>query len=143
MGWRITSGPEIGHWVAERVHSGFDEVRSTALGLKRDDEIIAGVVYENWSGRSVWCHFAIEGQITPAYLAAIFDYPFRIGEVDKIIVPVNSDNEDSEKVVKNMGFAEEGRIKESVPFGDTVFYTLHLNDCRFLNHRYSKRISHG
>ena len=143
VGWDIVSSADVGHWVAKRVDGGFFEGRSVALGLKRNDEIIAGVIYENWNHKSIWCHFAIEGQLTPAYLAAIFDYPFNTCQVEKIIVPVGSDNEQSAKVVTNMGFTEEGRIKEGRPDGDIVFYTLRRDDCRFLNKRYSKRINHG
>ena len=144
MGRDIVSGPDVGHWVAKRVDYGFLETRANALGLKRNDELIAGVIYENWNHQSIWCHFAIQGQLTPAYLAAIFDYPYNICQVEKIICPVGSDNKQSIKVVKKMGFTEEGRIKEGRPHGDIVFYTLRRNDCRFLNTRYSKRIvNHG
>jgi len=141
MGRDIVSGPDVGHWVAKRVDYGFLETRANAIGLKRNDELIAGVIYENWNHQSIWCHFAIQGQLTPAYLAAIFDYPYNICQVEKIICPVGSDNEQSIKVVKKMGFTEEGRIKEGRPHGDIVFYTLRRNDCRFLNTRYSKRIA--
>ena len=144
MGRDIVSGPDVGHWVAKRVDYGFLETRANALGLKRNDELIAGVIYENWNHQSILCHFAIQGQLTPAYLAAIFDYPYNICQVGKIICPVGSDNEQSIKVVKKMGFTEEGRIKEGRPHGDIVFYTLRRDDCRFLNTRYSKRIAnHG
>ena len=144
MGRDIVSGPDVGHWVAKRVDYGFLETRANALGLKRNDELIAGVIYENWNHQSIWCHFAIQGQLTPAYLAAIFDYPYNICQVEKIICPVGSDNEQSIKVVKKMGFTEEGRIKEGRPHGDIVFYTLRRDNCRFLNTRYSKRIvNHG
>ena len=144
MGRDIVSGPDVGHWVAKRVDYGFLETRANALGLKRNNELIAGVIYENWNHQSIWCHFAIESQLTPAYLAAIFDYPYNICQVGKIICPVGSDNEQSIKVVKKMGFTEEGRIKEGRPHGDIVFYTLRRDDCRFLNKRYSKRIAnHG
>ena len=144
MGRDIVSGPDVGHWVAKRVDYGFLETRANAIGLKRNDELIAVVIYENWNHQSIWCHFAIQGQLTPAYLAAIFDYPYNICQVEKIICPVGSDNEQSAKVVRKMGFTEEGRIKEGRPHGDIVFYTLRRNDCRFLNTRYSKRIvNHG
>jgi RimJ/RimL family protein N-acetyltransferase len=143
MGRDIVSGPDVGHWVAKRVDYGFLETRANALGLKRNNELIAGVIYENWNHQSIWCHFAIEGQLTPAYLAAIFDYPYNICQVEKIICPVGSDNEQSIKVVKKMGFTEEGRIKEGRPHGDIVFYTLRRDDCRFLNTRYSKRIENN
>jgi RimJ/RimL family protein N-acetyltransferase len=144
MGWNITKGSEVGQWVAKRIQGGYFEGRSEAIGLERDGELVAGVIYENWNHRSIWCHIAIEGRLTPEYLAAIFDYPFNTCQVEKIIVPVGSDNEQSIKVVKKMGFTEEGRIKEGRPHGDIVFYTLRRDDCRFLNTRYSKRIAnHG
>jgi hypothetical protein len=83
MGWDIVSSADVGHWVAKRVDGGFFEDRATAIGLKRNDEIIAGVMYENWNHQTIWCHFAIEGQLTPAYLAAIFDYPYNICQVER------------------------------------------------------------
>ena len=143
MGRNIVNGAKVGHWVARRIRGGYFEERSQAIGLECDGELVAGVIYENWNHQSIWCHIAVEGKMTPAYLAAIFDYPFNICQVEKIIVPVGSDNEQSAKVVTNMGFTEEGRIKEGRPAGDIVFYTLRRDDCRFLNERYSKRINHG
>jgi len=140
MGRHIVSGPEVGHWVAQRVDGGFFEGRATALGLKRNDEIIAGVIYENWNHKSIWCHIAIEGRLTPEYLAAIFDYPFNICQVEKIIVPVGSENEESLRLVKKMGFAEEARIKDGRPDGDIVFLTLAHENCRYIGERYAARL---
>jgi RimJ/RimL family protein N-acetyltransferase len=141
MGWDIVSSADVGHWVAKRVDGGFFEGRATAIGLKRNDEIIAGVMYENWNHKTIWCHFAIEGQLTPAYLAAIFDYPFNVCQVDKIIVPVGSENDESLRLVKKMGFVEEGRIKDGRPDGDIVFLTLARDSCRYTGDRYGKRLT--
>ena len=69
MGWNIESSTEVGEWVCSQTGGGYHEARSNALGLRKDGEIVAGVVYENWNGRSVFCHIAIEGRMTPAYLA--------------------------------------------------------------------------
>jgi RimJ/RimL family protein N-acetyltransferase len=145
MGRYITKGPAIGHWVAKRVEGGYFEERSQAIGLCKDDEIIAGVIYENWNRKSIWCHIAIEGRMTGAYLAAIFDYPFNVCQVDKIIVPVGSDNAASIKLVTNMGFVEESRIKDARVDGDIVFYTMKHDACRFLTDKYSRKIGvpHG
>ena len=140
MGWDIVSGPEIGHWVAKWLDRGFFENRSVALGLKKNNKIIAGVIYENFNHASIWCHIAIIEKITPKFLSAIFDYPFNIAQIEKIIAPVGSDNDESIKLVKNMGFEEEGRIKNARPHGDIIFFTLCRDKCRFLNKRYSKRI---
>ena len=145
MGRHIAKGPAIGHWVAKRVEGGYFEERSEAIGLCKDGEIVAGVIYENWNRKSIWCHIAIEGRITSAYLAAIFDYPFNVCQVDKIIVPVGSDNAASIKLVTNMGFVEESRIRDARVDGDIVFYTMKHDACRFLTDKYSRKIGvpHG
>ena len=141
MGWDIAKGPEVGHWVAKRIEGGYFEGRSEALGLKRDGELVAGVIYENWNYQSIWCHIAIEGRLTPGYLAAIFDYPFNICQVEKIIVPIGSDNAEGLRLVRKMGFVEEARIKDGRPDGDIVFLTLAQKNCRYIKERYGQRLS--
>lgn len=143
MGWCIASGPDVGHWVAKRINGGFFEERSIALGLKKGDELVAGVIYENWNHQSIWCHIAIEGRMTPTFLAAIFDYPYNVAQAEKIIAPIGSDNEEMTTLIKHMGFTEEGRIKDGRPHGDIVFFTLLRDDCRFLGKRFNERIHYG
>jgi len=141
MGWHITSGPTVGEWVCEQTGGGYHAERSNAIGLRKGDEIACGVVYENWNGRSIVCHIAIVGRMTPAYLAAIFDYPFNVCGVDKIIAPVGSKNVKALKVVSKMGFTEEARIKNADTDGDIVFLTMTRDACRFLGHRYGQKIT--
>lgn len=129
-------GEEIGNWVADRTDGSYFAKHSSAIGLQKDAKTIAGVIYENWNRRTVFCHIAIEGRLTKAYLKAIFDYPFNVLNVEKIIVPVVTDNQKSIKLVQNMGFAEEARIKDGSPLGDIIFMTLARKDCRFLGVRY-------
>ena len=83
MSFEITSDHAVGHWTAQQLDGGYFEERSRAIGLAKDGEIIAGVIYENWNGQSIFCHIAIEGRITASYLAAIFDYPFNVCNVKK------------------------------------------------------------
>jgi hypothetical protein len=49
-----------------------------------------------------------------------------------MIAPVSSSNSKIMKLLDNMGFAEEARIKDAAD-GDIVFYTLARQDCRFLH----------
>jgi RimJ/RimL family protein N-acetyltransferase len=135
LGWHIVQGETIGHWVAERYAGKYFAANSSAIGLERDEQIIAGVVYENWNKASIMCHIAIEGRITKGYLKAIFDYPFNVCKVKKIIVPVVSNNAKSLKLVGNMGFTEEARLKDASPDGDIIFLTLAREKCRFLGAR--------
>jgi RimJ/RimL family protein N-acetyltransferase len=71
-------------------------------------------------------------------LAVIFDYPFNVCDVKKIIVPVDSTNSKSVNLVEKMGFIEEARIKDGMASGDLILYTLAKNDCKYLGKRYGK-----
>ena len=141
MGWNIVCSAEIGHWVAQQNSGGYHEAQSQALGLVKDGKIVAGVIYENWNKKSIFCHIAITGRMTAQYLAIIFDYPFNQCGVDKIVVPIVSDNAKSIKLVENMGFSEECRLRDASPTGDIIFYTLLRKNCRFLEGKYHGKIS--
>ena len=132
LGWHIVQGNAIGHWVAERVKGKYFAEGSQAIGLERDSQIIAGVIYENWNKASIVCHIAIEGRMTKTYLKAIFNYPFNVCNCKKIIVPVVSNHAKSIKLVHKMGFTEEARLKDASLDGDIIFLTLARENCRFL-----------
>jgi len=134
----IVSGPIVGRWVAEQMNGSFSESTSTAIGLQKETgEIIAGVMYENWNKRSVVAHMAITGRITKTYLGAIFRYAYEKCGVNKVILPVSSGNDKSNKFVKHLGFTEEARVKDADPAGDIIIYTLAKSDCRFLGQEYA------
>ena len=141
MGWRIVSGPHVGAWVTAQTEGAFDPNRSTAIGLERDGKIVAGTVYENWNGRSVVCHIAWE-RVTPAYMAAVYDYAYNVANVDKIIGPISSNHTRALALVSKMGFSEEARIKGAAhDSGDIVLMTQTPDKCRFLEPRYGQKIT--
>lgn len=139
MGRHLVTGPEVGHWTANRVSGQYFEAGSQAIGLQKGDQIIAGVIYEHFNGKSIVCHMAVEGQLTRGFLWTIFDYPFNQLKAEKIILPVASINLNSVKLVLNMGFREEARLLDAHPTGDLVFFTMKKTSCRFLGVRYGKR----
>ena len=137
---RISSNAsEVGPWVAKKIFGPWNG--SPAIGLERNGEMVAGVIYENWNRRSVTCHIAIQGLMTPAYLGAIFHYPFIFLGVDKIIAPVSEGNEESIRLCRKMVFTEECRIKDAHPEGSILIYTMEREDCKYLGDRYGKRYS--
>ena len=138
MSFEITSDHAAGHWTAQKVDGGYFQERSRSIGLKKNGEFVAGVIYENWHGRSITCHIAVTGRMTSAYLGAIFHYPFNVCKVGKIIVPVSSANIASIKFVEKMGFLEEARIKDAMADGDMVILTMPKERCKYLEYRYGK-----
>lgn len=141
MGRNLVTGPKVGHWVAEQIEGAFWPERSEAIGLEKDDKIVAGVIYENYNYQTIFCHVSIKGRVTPAFFAAIFDYPFRVCDVHKMIAPVASGNPKAIRLVKKLGFTEECRIKDGVSDGDMIFFTMTRDKCRFLGHRYGQKIA--
>ena len=139
MSYKIVAGHSIGEWVAKKIGGIYSSLESQAMGLERDGKLIAGIIYEDWNGASIVCHLAIEGRITREFLREISDYAFIQCKVHKVIAPVNSSNAKSEHFIRNMGFVEEGRLRDAHPQGDVVIYTLTKQDCRFLRERYGEK----
>lgn len=132
MAWDIVSSPEIGYWVAAQTDGGYFQERSGAIGLIRDGKIVAGVIYENWNGKSVVCHIAITGQVNRPFLKTICGYGVYGLGAEKAIAPITSNNTKSIKVAKVLGFTEEARIKDAAPDGDIILFTMTPEQCRFL-----------
>lgn len=136
---RVVSNDYVGYWVAKKLDRGYFAERSTAIGLERDGKIVAGVIYENYCFSSVFCHIAVDGRLNSRFLHSIFDYPFNVCGVSKIIVAIAEDNHKSQKLVENMGFEVEAVIEDALPSGKMYFYTMSKKDCRFLSDQYVKK----
>lgn len=106
-----------------------------AIGLERHGEIIAGVVYENFTGPNIFAHIAgIPGRrwMTRQFLYAIFHYPFvRLG-VERITAPVEASNVDALKLNRNFGFENEAVLRGAMPSGDLILMVMWKQNCRFL-----------
>jgi RimJ/RimL family protein N-acetyltransferase len=136
----IVTGNPVGEWVSARLHTPWNKQGDEAIGLRLRSRIVAGVIYENWNDVSCVCHIAIDGPLTPAYLAAIFHYPFIYGELRKIIAPVNQENAKSVRFVRKLGFNLEAQILDASPEGSILLYTMRRDECRFLGERYGQKI---
>lgn len=133
---RIVYGHRVGVWVAERVHGSYWAETSQAIGLEKDGELRAGVVYSDWNGKSICCHMAATGRLSREYLWCVFDYPFRQCGCSKIIASVYSTNHRMGRMALKMGFTVEGMITDAAPDGDIVILTMTPDKCRFLEARY-------
>ena len=80
----------VGPWIAQRCNMVWTPENSTAIGLEKNGELVAGVWYEDFNGKSVTCHIVLKKPMNRQFLAIIFDYPFIQLGVSKIIGPVKS-----------------------------------------------------
>jgi RimJ/RimL family protein N-acetyltransferase len=106
------------------------------IGLRRDDELVAGVAYEGFNGRNIWMHVAaLPGArwMTRMYLRVCFVYPFLVCKVDRLSGYVNDNNTLARRFDEHLGFQEETRLSGAAPDGgDVIIYVMRRQDCRFL-----------
>jgi RimJ/RimL family protein N-acetyltransferase len=130
----------VGPWVAKKTFGIFNPDAAEAIGLRRHGEMVAGVVYESWNGASMVVHIAVQGLMTPSYLAAIYHYPFVHVGVNKLIAPISEGNKESIRFVTKMGFKQESRIPDAHPDGALLLYTMARADCKYIKENYSGKL---
>jgi RimJ/RimL family protein N-acetyltransferase len=126
-----------------RVHhfvSGFLPLAMTSgmkgIGLERDGELVAGVVYEGFNGRNMWMHVAAQPGarwLTRAYLRTCFAYPFVQCGVDRVSGYVNASNTAARRFDEHLGFEQEAVLRGAAPDGgDVIIYVMQKEDCRYV-----------
>ena len=127
-------------WVAERI----DEQRfegAVGIGLEEDGELIAGVVFNMYTGPSISMHVAaVPGRrwMTREYLWRCFAYPFLQLGCRRITGLVRVDNLEAQKFDEHLGFKREGLLRQACDDGtDMIVYGMLKSECRFIGERYA------
>ena len=126
---------KVGAWVCERAGAVFASQISRCIGLERDGELVAGVLYEGFNGNSIRMHVASDGSrqwLTRQFLAVCFDYPFRQLKVNKVLGLVDSMNENALAFDRALGFKTECEIEGAGKTGSLVILSMSAADCRWL-----------
>jgi RimJ/RimL family protein N-acetyltransferase len=127
-------------WVGEKVDE--DEFgKAVGIGLEEDGELIAGVVFNMYTGPSISMHVAaVPGRrwMTKEYLFRCFAYPFLQLNCRRITGLVRADNFVAQKFDEHLGFRREGLLREACDDGtDMILYGMLKNECRFIGDRYA------
>jgi RimJ/RimL family protein N-acetyltransferase len=116
----------------------------SAIGLERDGDLVAGVLYEQHNGPNVMMHVASDGSrhwMTPAYMAACFRYPFLQLGVNRVSGLVRADNKDAQRFDEALGFKPEGVLREAAADGtDLILYGMLKRECRYLDGKYHQAL---
>ena len=106
------------------------------IGLERDGELIAGVLYEGFNHHNVWMHVAAQpgGRwMTKSYLRYCFEYPFNELGVDRISGYVEAHNDAARRFDEHLGFKQEAILSGAASNGgDVIVYVMRREDCRYL-----------
>lgn len=130
-----TSLPDVVKFVCQAVEAALpDPQLSSAIGWMRDDEVVAGVVYEHFTGASITATIAVApgAVVVKEFMREIFSYPFKRLGVNLIIAFVAESNWKSRNMVEKMGFTKETEVVGAYPDGAMLIYTITPAKCRWL-----------
>lgn len=119
------------HGVPLNISSGMQ-----GIGLIKDDELIAGVMFDDYNGSNMWMHVAaVPGRrwMTRDFLYATFAYPFLQLNIRRLSGWVEADNIDARRFDEHIGFKQEAVLKQAGRNGvDVIIYSMFKEDCRFI-----------
>lgn len=121
-------------WAAERIEVDGFRNDAYAIGLERAGQLIAVVVFENYSQCDVWMSVAADSTYwaNPRFLAAVFSYPFKQLGLRRVTSTVAGKNMKSLEFCKRLGFVLEGTCRNALPDDDLIFLGLLREECRYL-----------
>jgi len=125
----------VGAWVAERV-SATTFGPFTAIGLERNGELVAGLVYNMFTGPSINMHVALDPilrMVSREHLAIAFGYPFNQLKCKRITGRVHALNFKAQRFDEHLGFIREGIERCGAADGaDIILYGMLRAECRWL-----------
>lgn len=106
------------------------------IGLEKDGELVAGVLYEGYNGHNVWMHVAANDDghwMNRAYLRACFEYPFVQLGLPRVSGFVAASNERARRFDEHLGFQVEAVLRGAAhDGGDALVYVMWRDQCRFI-----------
>ena len=136
MNLQIISNPAKVHTFVNRFSPVPMSAGMKGIGLERDGELVAGVLYEGFNGSNVWMHVAAEpGKrwMTKAFLEYAFSYPFNEMKVSRVSGWVEANNEEAIAFDENLGFKREATLAGAGRGGVDVFiYKMTREECQYV-----------
>lgn len=135
----------IHKWVAQRTGAGSygNGVHVRAIGHEIDGELVAGVVYDSYTGPNIVMHVAGEPRrrwLTEEFLFRVFAFPFiQLGCTHVSAFP-DANNVAACRLDEKVGFFKEGVMRQAAKDGgDVVMYGMLKDECRWIKYRKHRR----
>ena len=140
----LHSNVDAANRIAEAVNIKYDPEMDQCLSCYltpselRFDNLIGGVIYQNYTGSSIEMHVAVFKHIMGLkdMFWCSFHMPFNKIGVNKIFAPVRQSNRKGIAFVTGMGFTPEAVLTDRFPNGESlIYYSMTKNKCKYLNIR--------
>ncbi len=131
----IVLGEEVGIWVGEKAKTPWTWA-CQAIGWERDGQLVAGVMYDTFTGASVCMHSRVESphKVSRTWLAAIFDYPFNQLRLKRVTATASTANARAIALNEHCGFVREAILRDYYEDGDAIIYMMTADRCKWLQY---------
>lgn len=107
-----------------------------ALGLETDGELVAGVVFDDWTVHNIFMHVASKpgvNWLTREFLRLAYDYPFNQLGCSRVSAWVEDSNIRSKKFCEHLGYSKEATLFGAARDGGNVhIYRMRKEECRYV-----------
>ncbi len=112
-----------------------EDVSGRAIGVVANGTIIGGVTYSQFTGTDMLCGVASSSPkwLSRDVLRQLFSYPFEQEGCGRISAIVGVNNKRSLRLIRGLGFTQEGVIRKAMGDGsDGIFFGLLKEECRWI-----------
>jgi hypothetical protein len=137
----VFDSERVGNWVTDKAGGNYTHL-CTAIGYEKDGELIAGVMYDGYTGDKVLkggqiaMHSRIDKMPPREFYWVVFDYPFNQLQVKNVRGIVRTNNSKAIKLNNHLGFKREAMLRDYFHDSDAIVFCMGRDDCRFLGSKY-------
>jgi RimJ/RimL family protein N-acetyltransferase len=137
----VFDSERVGNWVTEKAGGNYTHL-CTAIGYEQDGQLIAGVMYDGFTGKkgesggSISMHSRIDARVPREFYWLVFAYPFDQLQVKNVRGIVRSNNSKAIKLNNHLGFRREALLRDYFQDSDAIIFCMSKEDCRFLGSKY-------
>ena len=117
---------------------------STAIGVQKDNQLIAGVVYHDYRDGQIESSIASSSVCwaTRSVLYSLFAYPFIQVGARRLLVTCDESNAKAMKMNKQLGFTPEGILRKLYDPNDAIVWGMLKDECKWIKEsKYGKIVS--
>ena len=141
----LVTGDVVSRWVATQLGITVEIDKTAGVGwAEPDGTITIGAAFYNYTTYNMYVHLAMlpGHHLTPTFIAAFLDYPFKQAKVHRLTGLIPRKNKAGRSFAKALGATYEGCLRECLDGGDHlyIFGMLSTEAERWLTAPYQRRL---